>query len=153
MGNRLNEDNDVFTFIRDLERQSNEIKLNQIVGSDAVKTYKLGTPSEWDRDVTVSSSYTGGITQDFTVRYEPDNPIEGKPPAAFQIATSRLITGSYPYIDYLDVGLTIRRVKVTNPLVQEWTVSAFYSDGHGTPIRYRMKIWVIATGRGTVTIV
>ena len=149
---RLYEDNDVFTLIRDLERQSNEIKLNQIVGSDAVRTYKIGTPSEWDRDVTVSSSSTGGITQNFTIRYTPDNPLD-KPPAAFQVATTQLVTGDYAWINTLKAKVSIRRKKVTDPLIQEWAISILYNDGYGVPIRYRLKFWVMATGSGTITIV
>lgn len=149
--NRLNEDNDLISLIYDLEKQSNEIKNKQIVGADAVRTNKLGTAATWDRDVTMPAAFAE-TTQNFTIRFVPDNPIDGKPPAAFQVAVDQLVTGEYQYIEFVRARITINRKKVVDPLIQEWSVSVRYAGGYGTPVRYRLKFYVMATGMGSITL-
>ena len=152
---RLDQDNDVLSMVYELEKQANEIKGLQQVGSDAVRTHKLGTPATWDRDVTTDAAQGNDITEAFTIRYVPENPIEGKSPAAFSVVSARLVTGDYERISALQTNAwySVSRKKVVDPLVQEWNVSIRFASGYGVPIRWRIKFYVLATGSGTVSIV
>ena len=148
---RLDESNDIISLISSLEKQSNEIKTRQIVGSDAVRTNKLSSSDEWDRDVTAPAVYEE-ITETFTIRFTAEKVIDNKPPAAFQVAVKQLVEGNYQYIESLKAQMTISRKKVVNPEIQEWKVSIRYPSGFGTPIRYRLKFYVMATGTGVITL-
>lgn len=148
---RLDESNDIISMIAELEKQSNEIKTRQIVGSDSVNTKKLSTADAWDRDVTVPGTF-GEVTDSFTIRFVADKVVDGKPPAAFQVATKQVVEGDYAYIEYVRAQISVARNKVTDPKIQEWSVSIRYPDGYGVPIRYRLKFYVMATGMGSITL-
>lgn len=150
---RLNAGLDILQMIIDLEQQIEEFKQLQRVGSDVVGTEKISTAATWDFDETAPAARGNDITQTFTLRYTPSNPIDDKPPAAFNLVFKSLITGDYIYIDSMRLSNTIRRKKVTNPLHQEWAVSCTAQSGFGTPIRYRAKFYALTTGKGTLTVV
>ena len=65
----------------------------------------------------------------------------------------QLATGNYQWIDNLRLRPIILRKQVIDPLAQEWNVSIPYNGGYGVPIRFQLKFYVLATGKGTVTIV
>lgn len=141
--------------IAELERQVAELKEVQIVGSDAVLTRKLGTTAQWDRDVQIPDKSAGGTeqTESFIIRYVPTNPVADKPPAAFKVVVGNEITSTAPYATDMQPPWNIKRRKVTNPNIQEWSVNVRYYPFVGYATRYKLKFYVLATGAGTVSII
>lgn len=148
---RLDESNDIISLIANLEKQSNEIKTRQIVGSDSVNTKKLSTGNDWDKDITTPASYEE-ISESFVIRFTAEKVVDNKPPAAFQVAVKQLVEGDYQYIEFVRAQISIARNKVDDPSIQEWAVSVRYPSGYGVPIRYRLRFYVMATGTGAITL-
>lgn len=149
---RLAEQEDIYDILANIEQQLTELHHTQIVGSDVVRTEKLQSSLDWDLDFTVPADYIE-ITKTLTIRFVPDKPIDGKPPAAFRVGVRQLATGNYQWIDNLRMRPIILRKQVIDPLAQEWNVNVPYNGGYGVPIRFQLKFYVLATGKGTVTIV
>lgn len=146
---RLNEDNDLISIIRELEMDFNELKGNQIVGSDAVKTFKSQTDNPWDIEITLPAG-TFDRKFEYTVRFTPEKTRDGKQPACFKIAENHKVVTSSQYPPLPDI--LILRKPSTSLTHQDFAVKLRLSAGE-KQTTHRIKFYALSTGKGSLTLV
>lgn len=146
---RLNEDNDLISVIRELEIDINELKGNQIVGSDAVKTFKSQTMDIWDIEITLPPN---AFEQEYnyTARFTSEKTRDGKQPACFKIAENHEVKTSSQYPPVPDI--LILRKPSTSQDYQDFSVrlKLWAGDRQTT---YRIKFYALSTGKGSLTLI
>nr|DAI44256.1 MAG TPA: hypothetical protein [Caudoviricetes sp.] len=146
---RLNEDNDLISVIKELEMDFNELKGDQIVGSDAVKTFKSQTVNMWDIEITLPPNVFGK-EYNYTARFTPEKTRDGKQPACFKIAENHEVKTSSQYPP-TPVILILRKPS-TSEKYQDFAVKLTLSTGD-KPTTYRIKFYALSTGKGSLTLV
>lgn len=146
---RLNEDNDLISIIKELEMDFNELKGNQIVGSDAVKTFKAQTDNQWDVEITLPAG-TFGKEYNYTARFTPEKTRDGKQPACFKIAENHEVKTSSQYPPIPDI--LILRKPTTSKDYQDFSVKLTLSAGD-KQTTHRIKFYALSTGKGSLTLV
>lgn len=150
------QDEDMIAIVDGLRKQLTEIKGLQVVGSDAVHTFKNSTSAEWD--VTQSLS-TIGVSRYFPawkriVTFTPDNVVNDQPAGSFKVVTASKITLTPSTIyDATRVTASVKRLEMIDPKIQQYEISVpdQYANADQTGTR-QVKIYVLATAKGTVTI-
>lgn len=129
---RLDEQPDFVQMVTDLERQEREIKEAQVVGSDAVKTFCLTTPNQWDFSTYVNN----GSVVEKTLRFTPDD-----------ASSEKMTAGAYKLsVVATQSEVKWRRKRVTDFRYQDWTITIL---GYGNTAQ--LKCYIYTTGKGTVT--
>lgn len=146
---RLNEDNDLISVIRGLEIDINELKGNQIVGSDAVKTFKAQTANVWDIEITLPPG-AFGQEYNYTARFTPEKTRDGKQPACFKIAENHEVKTSSQYPPVPDI--LILRKPSTSQDYQDFSVKLTLSAGD-KQTTHRIKFYALSTGKGSLTLI
>ena len=146
---RLSEDNDLISIIRELETDFNELKGNQIVGSDAVKTFKAQTEKVWDVEVTLPAN-TPEQEYNYIARFTPEKTRDGKQPACFKIAEHHEVKTSAQYPSIPDIR--ILRKPPTSEKYQDFSVKLRLSAGDRQET-YRIKFYALSTGKGSLTLI
>ena len=146
---RLNEDNDLISVIRELEMDFNELKGNQIVGSDAVRTFKSQTMKVWDVEITLPPG-AFGQEYNYTARFTPEKTRDGKQPACFKIAENYEVKTSSQYPPIPDI--LILRKPSTSQDYQDFAVKLTLSAGD-KQTTHRIKFYALSTGKGSLTLV
>lgn len=146
---RLSEDNDLISIIRELETDFNELKGNQIVGSDAVKTFKAQTEKVWDVEITLPAN---ALEQEYnyTARFTPEKTRDGKQPACFKIAENHEVKTSSQYSPV--PRIRILRKPPTSEKYQDFSVKLILPAGD-KQTTHRIKFYALSTGKGSLTLI
>lgn len=150
-------DEDIISIVSELKSQIDELKGLQVVGGDSVVTFKNQTSATWDVNQASQISGVNVYFPPFTkvVTFTPDNVIDDRPAGSFQLAYSstREMTPQSQYDPTSVRYVEISRLEPVDPRQQRYKV--YVPDDHGnqgqTGFR-RLKFFVLATAKGTVTI-
>lgn len=147
---RLNEDNDLMSIVKELETDFNELKGNQIVGSDAVRTFKSQTVNIWDVEITLPPG-AFGQEYNYTARFTPQNTRGRKQPACFKIAENHEVKTSSQYPPVPDI-LILRKPSTSEQDYQDFAVKLTLSSGD-KQTTHRIKFYALSTGKGSLTLI
>lgn len=128
---RLNQMNDAVSMVAELERRYKELKASQIVGSDAVRTFKTASNNTWDYSQYLAPNQVQEIIVTFT-------------PAA---SGTKRTAGAYALRLLANQSeVHVQRMRVTDFSEQKWRVTMI---GYGSTAQ--IKFWIFATGKGTIS--
>lgn len=128
---RLNQMNDAVSMVAELERRYKELKESQIVGSDAVRTFKTASDDAWDYSQYLANNQVQEVIVTFT-------------PLA---SGTKRTAGAYS-LKWLanQSQVNVQRMKVTDFSEQKWRVTLI-----GYNAVAQVKFWIFATGKGTIS--
>lgn len=137
--NRVESVPDVLRELKQLERYQREKKERQIVGADVVHVFKIKTSALWDYEEPLPLS--GGINQrEFIVTFKPDGNT-----AALSVNAKCEVEG----LPSMRPQVSVVGQFVSNPKTQRFKVRVRH---FGNDV-VRVKFFVIATGRGIISVV
>lgn len=139
--NRINSQPNILRELKSLERKQREKKELQITGSDSVRTFLIGSDSEWDYEGVLPEWTTIQNPLIFTITFNPIN----KKSAGFDL----YVKGEY--VKYPDNSPEVRVIRnfVEDIESQRWKAQVNYYGSDAI----RLKFFVVATGRGTLSVV
>lgn len=150
------QDDTIIDIIDELERSLEELKGEQITGSDAVITYKAESQNEYDWERGLISAGFSVTVQggEKIITFVPEATIEGRTIACFQLCykTYDQIAPTLPYPRPI-TPLRITRLEPDEDGRQRFRVYAkpdYVNSGDTGRIRY--KFYALATGKGSLTI-
>lgn len=136
---RMNSVPNILRDLKALERRQREKKERQIVGADAVRTFKVSTGATWDFSGVLPESGSIRFRQ-FIVTFTPDGNSAG-----LGVYVKREVVGQPSVI--LPVSVIGRYVYNTKS--QQWLVRIQHHD----PNTVRAKFYVTATGKGSISVI
>lgn len=143
--NRVESAPDLLRELKQLERMQREKKERQIVGADAVRTFIIKTNATWDWQGQTSVDHTGARTKSLTVTFRPDSTGGDRFAAGLRLMAKAEVVG----LPGAKVAITVLRRRVTNRSEQSFTVIVHHFGDETV----RVKFFVSATGRGTISVV
>lgn len=128
---RFNLKPNIIHMVAELERRFEEFKERQLVGSDAVKTFKTTTPNTWD----YSQHLNNNQIQEVIVTFTPDD------------TAGKTTAGAY-MLKWLgnQSDTHVQRMPVTDFTQQKWRVTLI---GHNATAQ--IKFWIFSTGKGQIS--
>ena len=138
--NRVNSQPNLLRELKDLERRQREKKELQIVGADAVRTFLIKTGNTWDCDETLPLSPDLTRQREFIVTFCPNNKAAG-----LDLHVKSELVG----VPNVKPRIISVRRRVTDIKSQRWRVRVKYYGDQAV----RVKFFVSATGKGTLTVV
>jgi hypothetical protein len=138
--NRVDSQPSLLRELKKLERRQREKKELQIVGADAVKTFLVKTENEWDCNEVLPLSPELMRQKEFTVIFRPNNKAAG-----LDLHTKNELVG----MSNTKPQITFIRRRVTDIKSQQWRVRVKYYGDQAV----RVKFFVSATGKGTLTVI
>lgn len=138
--NRVNSQPNLLRELKNLERRQREKKELQIVGADAVRTFLIKTGNTWDCDEILPLSPDLTRQREFIVTFCPNNKSAG-----LDLHVKSELVGA----PNAKPRITSVRRRVTDIKSQQWRVRVKHYGDQAV----RVKFFVSATGKGTLTVV
>lgn len=139
--NRVGSQPNIISSLLTLERKQRERKELQIVGADSITTFLVGSSNEWDFEGILPAGTTAQNPLVLAITFSP----RSKRSAGFDI----YVKGEYVDSPHDSPEVLVVRDFVDDIKSQRWRARVNY---HGDEA-IRLKFFVVATGRGTLSVV